>query len=401
MSFIACQHSDYELWNYIQGNIYEQPTQKFRGIYKKGTLGMSILNNRFKYLDELNNTNEIKISLHDHKSNYWTKWDPFPGQLFHIKKNEYGTIGSTLTPAIDVHRSMQPNEIVIESDYKTYEENYEATKIIGTIIEKKGFTPHYYFSGNKSIHCHVFLDWTMFKTINTYTKIKLINIAKGSIKRFKKKFIIWLRTLMINCWDTHAKTFDSDLINASHLIRCELSKNKKGFKTFLGYTHKDISYIPYICNENNKIYPRLGTIKLSRPNCFSELIDKFINSVEDQDKKLKRLKYNQSLNNWVHPSKKNVLKCCAQYLLSDDFKNIGDGLKRGMFILLNELRNVNGDIIAKKMILDWSSRMDFVLRESDLDYNLSKKVYFLSHNYIHSFFKSLNFNISGKCNGKV
>ncbi|KKN04168.1 hypothetical protein LCGC14_1100060, partial [marine sediment metagenome] len=37
----------------------------------------------------------------------------------------------------------------------------------------------------------------------------------------QKEFIEWLRTKMISCWDLNLRKFDTDLIRATHLIRCE------------------------------------------------------------------------------------------------------------------------------------------------------------------------------------
>ena len=124
-------------WDYIFGDYYK---------------GMSLAVDRYYYLFDMNNHNSIKLSLRDPSSNNWTKWIEFPGLLLESHEDKYRGIKYIgLTPAIDVHRSVLKNEIVIESDYSTYEENYDAAKVIGKIIEEKGFQPLYYYSGNKSI----------------------------------------------------------------------------------------------------------------------------------------------------------------------------------------------------------------------------------------------------------
>ena len=338
MAFIAFQNTDYELWDYIIGNTK-----------------MSIATDRYYYLEDLNNKQKLKIALMDRDTNNWTKWGDFPGQLLSSRHNGV---------AVDVHRSMLKNEIVIESDYPDYIDNFEAAKIIGRIIEGKGFVPHYYYSGNKSIHIHVFIDWTTFFQVKD-----------------RKEFIEWLRTKMVSCWDTNIRQFDKDLIKASHLIRCELSKNKKGYKTFLGYSHNDLSFIPYICNEDNRIYPRLGKIIPSSPNCAWELVEEFL---EHKNKPKPTNVSNFNPDDCPGETRKAV-----QRLLSDDFKEVGDGLSRATFIIVSELRRVVGDDDARVMINDWNVRMGSPIKQSEIDYRFTKKAYTLSNKYINDFLEEL------------
>lgn len=338
MSFIAHSHTNYKLWDYILGN----PK-------------MSIASDRYSYLMKISNENNLKIALMDRDTKMWTKWVPFPGELMSPKHKGV---------AVDVHRSMLDNEIIIESDYPDYVDNFEAAKIIGKIIEGKGFTPHYYYSGNKSIHIHVFLDWVTFFQVED-----------------KKEFIEWLRAKMISCWDTNIRRFDKDLIKSTHLIRCELSKNKKGFKTFLGYTHNDLSFIPYICNEDNRIYPRLGEIKLSSPHCIKELIDEFLTNREKPKPK--------NISPFNPDDCPNEIRESVGRLLSDDFKKLNDGRNRAMFIIVSELRRVVGDDEAKEVVNDWNIRMGSTIKQSEIDYRFTKKAYTLSNKYINDFLEEL------------
>ena len=387
MSFIADYNKDFKTWDYILGDL---------------KLDMSIAKDRYYYLEELSEENNLKISLRDPFTDNWTKWVPFPGLLWETEWSYYGGIKySRLTPAIDVHRSILPNEIVIESDYPTYDENYEAARLIGKIIEDKGFQPLYYYSGNKSIHIHVFLDWDCFKDIDELVKDQLKLKFNGSFLRFKKKFIEWLRAKMIHCWDTNAKKFDEDLIKPTHLIRCELSKNKLGYKTFIGYSYKDLSFVPYVCNENNRIYPKLGKLKFSSPNNPQELAEEFIDFINTKRKISKAQRKNMSLNNWGVSDSPDKLRECVKAILSKDFKDYGDGLKRGMFILVNELKRVLGVDQARLVINDWNSKMDFQVPEKEIDYRLKTKIYNLSCTYIHKFLEELGIDISKKCKGKV
>jgi len=345
MVFIANQNTNYKIWDYILGN-----------------LKMSIATDRYYYLDNLNNKQKLKIALMDRENNHWTKWGEFPGPLLSNKHNGV---------AVDVHRSMMGNEIVIESDYPEYIDNFEAAKIVGRMLEGKGFTPHYYYSGNKSIHIHVFLDWECMSGIELWK----------DVKKFKQNFILWLRKHMISCFGTEIREFDKDLIKATHLIRCELSKNKKGYKTFLGYTHNDLSFIPYICNEDNRIYPRLGKIILSNPNCINDLLDRFYTDKEKPK--------DQNIPTFNPDDCPDEIRQSVGRLLSDDFKKVGDGFGRAMFIILSELRRVVGDDKAKSMLMEWNVRMGFPILQADIDYRFTKKAYTLSNKYINDFIEEL------------
>ena len=341
MVFIAHKETEYKLFDYILG-----------------TPKMSIATDRYYYLDALNNEQKIKVALMDRDTNNWTKWGGFPGPLLSNRHNGV---------AIDVHRSMMDNEIVIESDYPDYIDNFEAAKIVGKMIEGKGFIPHHYYSGNKSIHIHIFLDWVTFYQIKD-----------------RKRFIEWLRAKMIACWDTNIRKFDKDLIKSTHLIRAELSKNKKGYKTFLGYTHNDLSFIPYICNEDNRIYPRIGKIKLSSPHCAWELIEDYL---EEKNKP------KPTPTSFFNPDDcPNEIRKSVGRLLSDDFKNINNGTKRASFILTSELRRVVGDAEAKVMVNDWNVRMGSPIQQKEIDYRFTKKCYTLSNKYINDFMEELGMN---------
>jgi hypothetical protein len=352
MPFIAMPNSPHhKLWEYILGNPH-----------------MSIMEWRYSYLEKISEADNFKIALRDAENDRWTKWAPFPNGLMSTNHRGVG---------VDVHRSMLDNEIIIESDYPEYIDNFEASKIVGRIIEGKGFSPMYYYSGNKSIHIHIFLDWEI---VTVYYE-ELSENKIEDVKKFKKEFIEWLRTKMISCWDTNIRKFDKDLIRATHLIRCELSKNKKGFKTFLGYTHNDLSFIPYICNEDNMIYPRLGKTVLSTPHCLPDLIEEF----DEFKKNVKPM----NVPSWNPDDCPKDIRKSVGRLLSDDFKKMNDGKKRAMFILVSELRRVMGDTQAIAAINDWNKRMGNPIRQGDIDYRFKKKAYTLSNKYIDDFLDEL------------
>lgn len=386
MGFIATEERDYETWEYILGDVYKD---------------MSIAVSRYDYLLRLNYHKELKLAFRDPNTDEWTKWRKFPGLLLNLGKPAYGKSGDyRLTAAIDVHRSIMPNEIVIESDYNTYEENYEAAIVVGKIIEEKGFIPHYYFSGNKSVHIHVFFSWSCLRESDEVLKDEVKVLFESKLK-FRKCFIEWLRTKMISCWDTNAKKFDTELIRATHLIRAELSKNKIGYKTFIGYSYKDLSFVPYICNEKNRIYPKVGEIKLSRPKNVNEILEEFIEDTRKKNKKEKEKKKNGNLENWFGSKPKKEIRGCVKEILSENFKNVHDGNQRGMFILINELKRVYSVDEARIIINDWNMRMGFPIKDADIEYRLKLKCYSLSCEYIHKFLKELGIDISKKCKGKV
>lgn len=397
MGFSASYDTEYKLWDFIMGNEYIN-YEVYDGIYNNGGYGLSIDTNRFFYLQELSQMNDgIKVAFRDPQTDFWTKWLPFPGGIMR-------TYNKVAAPVVDVHRSILDNEIVIESDYPTYEENYEAAKIIGAILEHKGFTPHYYYSGSKSVHIHVFLDWSILSAVfldEETGEIKEIGDSIYSLPNFKKNFIAWLRKKMISCWDMNIREFDGEFIRASHLIRAELSRNKKGFKTFLGYKYQDMSFIPSICNEENRIYPRLGEVRLSQPHCIKELIDDFLENKDENSRVRKIQKKNKPLSRFDNNYDSKEIRGCVKAILSDDFVKSKDGLKRGMFILTNELRRCLGDESAATSVNDWNARMGNPLKQAEIDYRFKTKNYTLSCNHIHSFLDEIGVKVVEKCQHKL
>lgn len=385
------------------GFIAEQGSKEWDFIHGMAHLKMSIIQDRFYYLQEMNDScgEVLKISLKDPaEKDKWTKWVGFPGKLF---KSEFswGRVQSCgLEPAIDVHRSVLPNEIVIESDYPTYEENYDASRIVGAILEHKGFIPHYYYSGSKSIHIHVFIDFDKLNNIDPLLGDSILSRFRGSSKRARDSFIEWLREKMISCWDTNAREFDRNLIRATHLIRAELSRNKLGYKTFLGYKYAELPPLPPICNETTRDYPELGKIILSSPNDVPGLMEEFYEAMKVKQTKAKLKRRDKQLSDFFD-SKPKTLRDCVGAFLSEDFKKVGDGHSRAMFILVNELRQVYGDTVAKAVILDWNVRMGEKVKEAEIDYRFQRKAYNLSCEYIHKFVEELGLPLTGKCKDKL
>ena len=384
MAFIADQSKDYAKWDFILGNTK-----------------ISIARDRFSLLQELNWGTSLKISLRDEETDNWTKWKDFPGPLLQREYRKYGMMTAGLTAAIDVHRSILPNEIVIESDYPTYQENYEAARIVGQMIESKGFVPHYYYSGNKSVHIHVYVDWISMYILSPELRKKFFDIFGKDTALFQKKFILWIREKMITCWGTNVRNFDKQFINPVHLIRCELSRNKLGYKTFLGYSYKDLSHIPYICNECNRIYPQAGKIVLSRLQDANEIMGEFANDliITAQIKRVKRTLGNGK--NWNLINSPEGIRNCVRAIMSNDFKKYNDGFQRAMFIIINEAMRCFGIEQAKVIVNDWNERMGNPIKQRDIDYRLTKKPYILPCSYVHSFLNEFGIIFSDKCEHKV
>ena len=354
----------------------------------------SIWVNRFYHLLKLSNLNKstLKLSVRDITTNHWTKWE----DLYKCHWSD-----DLLRGAYDLHREVLYNEVVIESDYPDYVDNYDATRIIGAILEKKGFIPHYYYSGSKSIHCHVYLDFAQLGKVDQILQNMIMQKYKTG-NRFRKEFIEFVRGLMIRCWDTGIREFDEQLIHSSHLIRAEQSKNKRGYKTFLGYTYKDLSFVPKICNEVNRIYPVIGKIKISTDYDAQNLVEEFWNSIVIKDKKNKVKRRESALSRWSNPDAKEQLRYCVGFILSDKFKTANDGYKRAMFILINELKRFNNTEDTIAQLYDWNHRMNYPLTNEMINYHMKSKEYNLSCNYIHTFLETLGFNdVAALCKGKV
>jgi len=373
----ANPYFDWTGWDYLQGN-----------------LDMSIATQRYYHLMELNHLSEnsMKLAVKDKDDrDKWTQWKTWYG----------GFSFEELRNAYDVHRSVLPCEIVIESDYPTYEENYDAVKLIGAILEKEGFQPLYYYSGNKSVHIHVYFSFKCLLNINMALQERIINEHRYK-STFVKQFMAYLRMKMITCWDLGLRKFDTDMANPKHLIRSEMSRNKLGYKTFLGYTWKDVSFVPYICNEENRIYPRIGGLRMSEPNDPEGLVLDYFAKRDAERKRGKVKRRESSLMKWINPKKPGV-QDCVNFILGDDFRAVGDGYQRAMFILINELKAEMDPGEVLQAVLEWNQRMGAPVRDQEIQYRVKmNKVYTLGCDYVHEFLKTLGYSQVGeKCNRKI
>lgn len=360
---LANPQINYASWNYLLGN------------YVKGNISISV--NRYYYLMDLyyRNNKSLKMALKSSQG-YWSKW------------KEWDKWGSEeLMTAWDIHRQLLDNEIIVESDYPTYEENVSSARIIGRIIEEKGFKPLYHYSGGKSAHIHVYFDFKCLLGIDMATQQKILqNYTKN---RFITKFMEWLREKMISCWGTHIRKFDEQLIKGTHLIRSELSKNKEGYKTFLGYSYKDLTSVPYVCNETNKIQPKLGELVLSHlsPSQAQDLIEEFLTDTEKKNKKQKKLKREANMHYWMNPQAYEGIRPCVEYFLHND---VGDGENRILFVIVNELKKYKNEEEIRDMLYTWNDLIGDKIRQEDINYRLkSDKEYSISCKYIKELLKDI------------
>ncbi len=354
MSFLVDPVTDYKTWDYMIGNP-----------------DFSLSKERYFHLLDLAYLSDwtMKLAFRDLTSDNWSKWMTFD-KLSH----------NSLFNGYDIHRSLMEYEVVVESDYADYEDNVSASRLIGKILESKGFSPMYYYSGNKSIHTHIILDKEVFSEIPMKLQLEVMEKTKKAYL-FKRRFMEWLRAKIISMWDLNIKQFDDSLVKSTHLIRSELSRNKLGFKTFLGYSYKDITTIPYICNEKNHIQPQIGKIRLSKPTNFTSIMEEFIWELDLKRAKKKR-RNNQSLSNF---GVKQGLRPEVKFILSDEFKETDDGYHRAMFILCNELDNID-------RIKDWRDRMEFPLKDSEIEYRFKNRHYTLSTSFLDNFLESIGFS---------
>jgi len=334
---------------------------------------------------------QFKIALRNQEKDIWTKWKP----LNSADREKYIS-NYALEMAYEVHRSMLENEIIVESDFSTYKENLEVTKYLGKILEQKGFTPHYYFSGSKSIHIHLFLDYDKFVELSPEL-VEKINFRFNTKELFFQEFIQWIRKEIITVWGTKPNWFDKGLINSTHLIRSEMSLNKKGFKTFLGYKENKLPFEPPICNVQTREYPEIATyeepfvpseIKYpvieSNPHNLEELIEVFLIVYES------KLSQKKNSRNFVRdPSK---IRKEVEFMLSDKFKTLDDGYKRSMFIIINELKNKYSHEQIEEIMVDWNIRMGEPIKENEIKYRIKNKRYTISTKYIKEFLSNLGYN---------
>ena len=67
-----------------------------------------------------------------------------------------------------------------------------------------------------------------------------------------------------------------------------------------------------------------------------------------------------------------------------------------MFFLVNELREVFGDEVARTIANDWNERMGNPIKQSEIDYRFKIKHYTMTCDRIHKFLKEVGIEIKKK-----
>ncbi|MEM3860722.1 MAG: hypothetical protein QW478_15230, partial [Candidatus Micrarchaeaceae archaeon] len=118
-------------------------------------------------------------------------------------------------------RSILKNEVVLEIDDDSWETVRDGTRRIIQVLEKWGGQNAYYlsYSGNRSLHVHVFLDTSSIEIKPDVQKI-LEDTDKSEVQRTVKNYI--MRQI------AYATDTNLDMsLSGRHLIRCEGSVNEK------------------------------------------------------------------------------------------------------------------------------------------------------------------------------
>lgn len=296
---------------------------------------------RMWYLDTLNQKTPFNISLQS-REGFFTKriaWD----DLDHEKKLR----------AFIIHRTLLNNEIVFDFDAKEYEQNVYNFKSVFPLLNRLGYVPYVWYSGNKGLHAHFFMDYTVLKDTLDMDLQKKIVEHFGKKERFIKQFTTYIAKRL--GWLYKRFSIDGQLNHTNHLIRSEGSLHKLGFKTFLGHTPEDVPLIPPIYNPENKQYPKLpfhhycysqAEIKCSVPTDLVQLCTEFA-KIKNIGKP--KIMY-KSLSDFF-PKSQPKDKACIKFLLSPDFGKIGEGRKRALFILASHFNNDDDQI---RKLREWN-----------------------------------------------
>lgn len=304
---------------------------------------------RMWYLDVLNHMTPFNVSLQS-REGFFTKrisYDDFE----HEKKLR----------AFIIHRTLLNNEIVFDFDAKEYEQNVYNLKSIFPLLNRLGYVPYVWYSGNKGLHAHFFMDYTILKdTLEMDLQIKIVEHF-GKKERFIKQFTTFITKHL--GWLYKRFAIDGQLNHTNHLIRSEGSLHKIGFKTFLGHNPEDVPLIAPIYNPENKGYPKFpfhhycysqAELKYSVPTDLVQLVKDFMKTKNIGKPKI----IHKSLADFF-PKSKPKDKACIKFILSPEFGNVGEGRKRALFILashfnddddqVNRLREWNHDVLKNHL----------------------------------------------------
>ena len=112
-----------------------------------------------KYFEELDRVVDEPI----YATRNWKKGNEWVPGKRHLLAKHY-----TSVPPID-HRTVGPNEVLLELDAKSYSLNYKVAVPIIDFLKAEGIPYYAFWSGNKSIHIHIYLEYLT----NKYTDEEL------------------------------------------------------------------------------------------------------------------------------------------------------------------------------------------------------------------------------------
>jgi len=208
----------------------------------------------------------------------------------------------TMLPPLD-HRSIGSNEVVIELDAKSFSLNSRYAHMISNYLTSQEI-PHYNFwSGNKSIHMHIFLEDVEIKSKENIETIK--KAMKSGWSLWKSVRLAFAKEIVeqsgINADQIgHGKLVDLaklswDDIHKTCLIRCCGGSNKKidqfenittTYKTFLSkIPNVKPSFKSRPMLEEDIVYPdKLETYLLSE-SFIVGLAEKYLSEIEKNSKR--------------------------------------------------------------------------------------------------------------------
>jgi len=335
----------------------EQEWWQGEPIYKENE---SVGFHRMWMLDALAQKTDFSINFQSIDGKYFTKRDQWSR-----------THQDKILNAYTIHRTLLVNEIVLDFDHKDYSWNVFYFRQVHEILGEEGYIPYIYFSGNKGLHVHYYLDYSILaEKLDMKLQIRIVNhfANKSTFEKRLTRFIAkkYERLFSQNYVDT-------SLTHTNHTIRSEGSLNKKGFKTFLGNDPTKIPSLPPIFHIENERYPKFpfhhycysdSKIKHSVPKNIVKLCEEFVTTKRigiTPEKSKSLFDYFPKQNNDT-----GVKKNCLEFFESKDYSNINDCRKRVLFVLASHYKdNPNQLNILRRWnasVLDGYLRDDLIFR---------------------------------------
>ena len=88
--------------------------------------------------------------------------------------------------------------------------------------------------------------------------------------------------------------------------------------------------------------------------------------------------------------KNKTLRKGVKTILNDDFSTTKDGMKRALFIICNELKQIYPKNEALELVKNWNIRMGTPFKYGDISFRInSENKYFLKTSYINEFLEEI------------